>query len=134
MPRTVEQAKFEYSPLSKIFTEGVDKNYQKDGLFKRLKNIEDKNEEHQNYLLMPIKPVVLQKMEVIIIMTNKFAFYKFYRDFQNFKNRSLESKYDNIKKFYMALKGFKKHDAITAETEEHRTRVMNNFVTLQQLF
>ena len=30
----------------------------------------------------------------------------------------------------MALKGFKKHDAITAETEEHRTRVMNNFVTL----
>ena len=69
MPRTVEQAKFEYSPLSRIFTEGVDKNYQKDGLFKRLKNIEDKNEEHQNYLLMPIKPVVLQKTEVIIIMT-----------------------------------------------------------------
>ena len=34
----------------------------------------------------------------------------------------------------MALKGFKKHDAITAETKEHRTRVMNNFVTLQQLF
>ena len=30
----------------------------------------------------------------------------------------------------MALKGFKKHDAITAETEEHKTRVTNNVVTL----
>ena len=43
-PSTVEQAKFEYSPLSKIFNKGLDKNDQKEGLFKRLKNIEDKNE------------------------------------------------------------------------------------------
>ena len=44
-PSTVEQAKFEYSPLGKVFTEGLNKDDQKDGLFKRLKNIEDKNEE-----------------------------------------------------------------------------------------
>ena len=43
-PSTVEQAKFEYSPLGKIFNKGLDKNDQKEGLFKRLKNIEDKNE------------------------------------------------------------------------------------------
>ena len=30
----------------------------------------------------------------------------------------------------MVLKEFKKHDAITAETEERKTRVMNNVVTL----
>ena len=41
---TVEQAKFEYSPLGKIFNKGLDKDDQKEGLFKRLKNIEDKNE------------------------------------------------------------------------------------------
>ena len=29
----------------KVFTKGLDKNDQKEGLFKRLKNIEDKNEE-----------------------------------------------------------------------------------------
>ena len=40
-PSTVEQAKFEYSPLSKIFNKGLDKDDQKEGLFKRLKNIEN---------------------------------------------------------------------------------------------
>ena len=44
-PSTVEQAKFEYSPLGKIFNKELDKDDQKEGLFKRLKNIEDKNEE-----------------------------------------------------------------------------------------
>ena len=39
-PSTVEQAKFEYSPLGKIFNKGLDKDDQKEGLFKRLKNIE----------------------------------------------------------------------------------------------
>ena len=44
-PSTIKQAKFEYSPLGKIFNKGLDKNDQKEGLFKRLKNIEDKNAE-----------------------------------------------------------------------------------------
>ena len=44
-PSTIKQAKFEYSPLGKVFTKELNKDDQKDGLFKRLKNIEDKNEE-----------------------------------------------------------------------------------------
>ena len=40
-PCTVEQARFEYSPLGKIFNKGLDKDDQKEGLFKRLKNIEN---------------------------------------------------------------------------------------------
>ena len=47
---TVEQAKFEYSPLGKVFTKELDKNDQKEGLFKRLKNIERKNEEQLKVL------------------------------------------------------------------------------------
>ena len=43
-PSTVEQAKFEYSPLGKIFNKGLSEEDKKEGLFKRLKNIEDKNE------------------------------------------------------------------------------------------
>ena len=39
-PDAFEQAKFEYSPLGKVFIDGLDK-FQ--GLLKRLKNIEDKN-------------------------------------------------------------------------------------------
>ena len=46
-PSTVEQARFEYSPLGKIFNEGLNKNDQKEGLFKRLKDIEDSEEKQQ---------------------------------------------------------------------------------------
>ena len=45
MKSNIEQTKFEYSPLGKIFNKGLDKDDKKEGLFKRLKNIEDKNEE-----------------------------------------------------------------------------------------
>ena len=41
---TAEQTKFEYSPLGKTFNKGLDKDDKKEGLFKRLKNIEAKNE------------------------------------------------------------------------------------------
>ena len=44
-PSTVEQAKFEYSPLGKIFNKGLSEEDNKEGLFKSLKNIEGKNEE-----------------------------------------------------------------------------------------
>ena len=42
-PSTVEQAKFEYSPLGKIFNKGLSEDNKKEGLLKKLKNIEDKN-------------------------------------------------------------------------------------------
>ena len=43
-PSTVEQAKFEYSPLGKIFNKGLSENDKKEGILKRIKYIEDKNE------------------------------------------------------------------------------------------
>ena len=43
-PSTVEQTKFEYSPLGEIFNKGLSEDDKKEGLFKRLKNIEGKNE------------------------------------------------------------------------------------------
>ena len=40
-PNAFEQAKFQYSPLGKVFIDGLDKSDKKEGLLKRLKNIED---------------------------------------------------------------------------------------------
>ena len=42
-PDAVEKVKFEYSPIDKVFTDGLAKadKSKKVGLFKRLKNIED---------------------------------------------------------------------------------------------
>ena len=42
-PNAFEQAKFEYSPLGKVFIDGLDKSDRKEGLLKRLKNIEDRS-------------------------------------------------------------------------------------------
>ena len=45
-PSTVEQAKFEYSPLSKIFNKGLSEEDRKEGLLKRLKNTKDKRKRY----------------------------------------------------------------------------------------
>ena len=52
-PDAFEQAKFEYLPLGKVFTDGLDKSDKNEGLLKRLKNIEDKS----NNQLLPIKNI-----------------------------------------------------------------------------
>ena len=44
-PSSVEQAKFDYSPSSQFFNKGLKEEDKKEGLLKRLKNIEDKSEE-----------------------------------------------------------------------------------------
>ena len=129
-PSTVEQAKFEYSPLGKIFNKGLDKDDKKEGLFKRLKNIEDKNEEQLKLLSNTNKTSSYIKNESDYNYDNNFAFYKFYRDFQNFKDRSLESKYNDISKFYSALNEFKNHKTNTDETQQRKNRVINNAVEL----
>ena len=52
-PDAFEQAKFEYSSLGKVFTDGLDKSNRKEGLLKRLKNIEDRS----NNQLLTIKNI-----------------------------------------------------------------------------
>ena len=42
-PSTIEQTKFEYSPLDKIFNKELNEEDKKEGILKRLNNIEDKN-------------------------------------------------------------------------------------------
>ena len=44
-PSTVEKTKFEYSPLGKIFNKSLSEDDKKEGLLKKLKNIEDKKEQ-----------------------------------------------------------------------------------------
>ena len=41
-PSTVEQARFEYSPMSKVFNNGLTEEDKKEGLLKRLRNTEAK--------------------------------------------------------------------------------------------
>ena len=87
-PSTVEQAKFEYSPLGKIFNKGLSKEDKKEGILKRPENIKDKNDEllntfdatnktpknktnkAKNYIMQCI---VLQSLKILTILKNYYS-------------------------------------------------------------
>ena len=96
-PDAYEQAKFEYSPLVKVFTDGLDKSDKNEGLLKRLKNIEDKS----NNQLLTIKNI----SRPAIKGKNNGNFSDEYKIIQNFKQEFIDK---NILK----LSGVKKFDDI----------------------
>ena len=128
-PSTIEKAKFEYSPLGKILNKELSEEDKKEGLFKRLKNIDNKNEEQLKLLSNTNKNSSI-KNESDYNYNNNFAFYKFYRYFQNFRDRSLESKYNYISNFYKTLNEFKNHKTNTDETQQHNNKAINNVLKL----
>ena len=72
-PSVFEQAKFDCSPLGNIFNKELDK----EGLFKRLENIKDKNEELLNAFSAANKISKAAENDSDFNYSNKFAFYNF---------------------------------------------------------
>ena len=92
-PSTIEQAKFEYSPLGKIFNKGLSQEDKKEGVLKGFKNIKDKNEE----LINTINTTKATKNKTNI--QSEKLIYDVNHSFAKLKN------IDNIKK--LSLNGFK---------------------------
>ena len=92
-PDVFEQAKFEYSPLGKVFTDGLDKSDRKEGLLKRFKNIEDRS----NNKLLTIKNITRP--------ARKGDVSDEYKTIQDFKQELIDK---NI----LHLNGVKKFDKI----------------------
>ena len=63
-PSTAKQTKFDYCPLSTFFNKGLKEEEKKKGLLKRLKNTEDKNEEH----LKKIKDKIDIKLQLMFLI------------------------------------------------------------------
>ena len=88
---------FDYSPLGNIFTKGLDKDDQKERLFKRLENVKDKNEKLLNAFSAANKVSNAAKNESDFNYDSRYAFYRFYRDFEKFKR--MASKQGELKNF-----------------------------------
>ena len=89
-PDAFEQAKFEYSPLGKVFADGLDKSDRTEGLLKRLKNIEDKS----NNQLLTIKNISKPAI--------KGNVHGEYKAIQNYKQELIDKNIlhlDGVKKF-----------------------------------
>ena len=74
-------------------------------------------------------------MKVIIIIIKIQLFTNFIDSifteiFQNFKDRSLESKYNDISNFYKTLNEFKNHKTNTDQTQQRKNKVINNVLKL----
>ena len=99
-PSTAEQAKFEYSPLGKIFNKGLNEEDKKEGLSKRLENIKYKNEQIINTIDTSNRAtknkVSIQSKN--LIYNSKHSFVK-YKDIDEFKELSLGSLFKKLNKF-----------------------------------
>ena len=113
--------------MGKIFNEGLDKDEdKKEGLLKRLKNIEDKNEELLNAFSATNKVSKAPKNESDYNYNSKCAIYEFYRDFKKFLKMLLDSKYVEMIDFYKLLNLFiNAHVAITVETKDRKDRILS---------
>ena len=106
-PDAFEQAKFEYSPLGKVFTDGLDKSDKNEGLLKRLKNIEDKS----NIQLLTIKNI----SRPAIKGNNNGNVSDEYKKIQDFKQKFIDK---NILK----LSGIKKFDNIIDKWKQTKNK------------
>ena len=113
-PDAFEQAKFEYSPLGKVFTDGLDKFDRKEGLLKRLKNIEDRS----NNQLLAIKniprPAIKGKNNGSFGSDDKnngnFGSDDEYKTIQDFKQGLIDKNIllkSGVKKFYKIINKWK---------------------------
>ena len=70
-PSVIEQVKFDYSALGKVFNKGLDKDDQKEGLFKRLKiierNIKGETEKQSKAIKNEKQPTKLKELNLIEI-------------------------------------------------------------------
>ena len=94
-PSTVPQAKFEYSPLDKIFNKELSEDDKKEGLFKRLENIKGKNKELVKAFNTTNK-VLKNKTNIQnknLVYDSKHSFVRF----KNIEDLSLNSMYNKLK-------------------------------------
>ena len=106
-PDAFDQAKFEYLPLGKVFTDGLDKSDKNEAVLKRFKNIEDKN----NNQLLTIKNI----SRPAIKGKNNGNVSDEYKTIQDFKQELIDK---NILK----LSGVKKFDDVVDKWKQTKNK------------
>ena len=133
-PSTVEQAKFEYCPLGKIFNKGLDKEDKKHGLFKRLENIKDKNEELVNAFNTTNKVSKAPKNKIdnqkkILIYNSQHSFIKLI-NISEFEELSLDSMHKKLKNFHKKFTDLKNVTPRIGANKNLKEKVLDDAVDL----
>ena len=121
-PDALMQAKFEYSPLSKTLTSGSTKEDKKEGLLKRLANINKANDLHNlRHINTNIYP---RDIDYYRLNKDKFDTCRFYEAYN--KLESLEEKFFMINEFYEKIENFKNEDNILSDNINKKTHILNS--------
>ena len=113
----VEQAKFEYSPLGKIFNKGLDEKGKKEGLLKRFKSIENKSEKQLRFIenkeqkQLSIKSVInifdetyLKKQKICLYANQEKSFNYKRLNFKRDKSMEFDFRdYKSLKKLFKEI-------------------------------
>ena len=110
-PDALTQAKFEYSPLGKTLTFGSTKEDKKEGLIKRLANINKANDLHNvgdiNTNIYP------RDIDYYRLNKDKFDMRRFYEAYN--KLESVEEKFFMLNEFYKKIENFKNNHNILSD-------------------
>ena len=100
-PSTIEQAKFEYSPLGKIFNKGLSEDDKKEGILKRLENIKDKNDELLNTINTTNKASKnkINNQSKKLVYNTEHSFSKL-KNISDIKKSSLDSIFNLMRKHH----------------------------------
>ena len=110
-PHALTQAKFEYSPLGKTLTFGSTKEDKKEGLLKRLANINKANNLHN---LRDINTNIYPRdIEYYCLNKDKIDTQRFYEAYNNLE--SPEETFFMINEFYKKIENFKKDNNILSD-------------------
>ena len=126
-PSTIEQAKFEYSPLGKISNKGLSEDDEKEGLFKRLENIKDKNEELINTINTTNKATKnktnIQSKKLIYDVNHSFAKL---RNIDDIKKLSLDSMFNLMKEYHKKFNSLNKLKPQKENNKKRKQEVLTN--------
>ena len=119
----LEQAKFEYSPLGKIFNKGLSEDDKKEGLFKSLENIKDKNKELIN-TINTINKAAKNKTKIHskkLIYNGNHSFAEL-KNIDNIKKLSLDSMFDIMKDYHKTFNSLNNLKTRTKDNENEKKK------------
>ena len=114
----VEQAKFEYSPLGKIFNKGLSEDDKKEGVLKKLENIKDKSDELLNTINTTTKASKnkINNQSKKLVYNTEHSFSKL-KNISDIKKLSLDSMFNLMRKHHKKFISLKN---LTPRTENNK--------------
>ena len=131
-PSTVDQTKFEYSPLGKIVSKGLSEEDKKEGILERLENIKHKNDKLLNTFHTTNKASKnkINNQSKKIVYNTEHSFSKL-KNISDIKKMSLDSMFNLMRKYHKKFINLKN---LTPGTENNKKLKQEKLIDAGDLY